>query len=81
MSDKDRQIAEFVAQAVMDRILQAIQSEEVADKVLDVWGDKIDRTIGRGLRRLGFYVLIAFIGIASMKLGLLDKIANFLTKP
>jgi len=80
MSDKDRQVAEFVAQAVMSRILHAIQSEEVADKVLDVWGSKIDRTIGRGLRRLGVYVLIALIGIASVKLGLLEKIGSFLTK-
>lgn len=78
MSEKDRQVAEYVAQAVMARVLAAIQSDEVADKVISVWGAKIDQTIGRGLRRLGFYVLMMLLGIASLKLGILEKLGNFL---
>lgn len=78
MSEQERRIAENIAQVVMSRILDAVQNDEVAEKVIEVWGGKIDRTIGRGLRRLGFYVVIGLIAIGAMKLGLLDKIAVLL---
>ena len=78
MSDRERALAEHVAQAVMARILQAVQSDEVAERVISTWGGNIDRVIGRALRRLGLYLVIALIGIGSMKLGLLDKLAAFL---
>lgn len=77
MSEQDRRIAEHIAQTVIARLIDAMQSEEVADRVLGVWGGKLDRTIGRGLRRLGFYVLVIAIGIASIKIGLWEKVASF----
>ena len=76
--DRDRALAEQVAQQVMNRILDAIQSDEVAERVISTWGGNMDRIIGRALRRLGFYVLIGLIAIGSLKLGLLDKLATFL---
>lgn len=76
--DRDRALAEQVAQQVMTRILDAIQSDEVAERVISTWGGNMDRIIGRALRRLGFYVLIGLIAIGSLKLGLLDKLATFL---
>lgn len=77
MSEQDRRIAEHIAQTVVARLMDAVQSEETADRVLSVWGGKLDRTIGRGLRRLGFYVLVIVIGIASIKIGLWEKVAGF----
>lgn len=80
MSDRDRQFAETIAQAVMARILDAVKSEEVASHVIGNWGGQLDRIIGRALRRLGFYVLIGLIALGSAKLGLFDRIGE-LFKP
>lgn len=78
MSERDRQFAEAVAQAVMARFLHAIQSDEVAERVMGTWGGNLDRIIGRALRRLGFYLLIGLVALGSVKLGLTDKIITFL---
>lgn len=75
---QERRIAELVAQTVVARLLTALQSEDVAAGVLDTWGSQIDRMVGRGLRRLGFYVVVALIGIASVKLGLGAKLVDLL---
>lgn len=80
MSERDRQFAEAIAQAVMARILDAAKSEEVASHVIGNWGGQLDRIIGRALRRLGFYVLIGLIALGSVKLGLWDKMSD-LFKP
>ena len=78
MSERDRQFAEAVAQAVMARFLAAVQSDEVAERVMGTWGGNLDRIIGRALRRLGVYLVIGLIAIGSFKLGLTDKIITFL---
>lgn len=78
--DRDRQLAEQVAQQVMMRILDAVQSDEVAERVISTWGGNMDRIIGRALRRLGFYVLIGLVALGAAKLGLLEKLAH-LIKP
>jgi hypothetical protein len=80
MSERDRQLAEAIAQAVMARILDAAKSEEVAGHVLGNWGGQLDRIIGRALRRLGFYVLIGLIALGSVKLGFWEKFSE-LFKP
>ena len=79
--DRDRALAEAVAQAVMARILDAIQSDEVAERVISTWGGNMDRIIGRALRRLGFYVLIGLIALAGVKLDLLGKILSLASEP
>jgi len=76
--DRDRALAEQVAQQVMARILDAIQSDEVAERVISTWGGNMDRIIGRALRRLGFYVLIGLVALGGAKLGLLDKLSQLL---
>lgn len=78
MTQRDREVAELIAQTVMARILNAVQDEKVADAVLDTWGGRIDRVIGRALRRLGFSVLIALIVIGAAKFSLLDMLADFI---
>jgi hypothetical protein len=76
--DRDRALAEQVAQQVMMRILDAVQSDEVAERVISTWGGNMDRIIGRALRRLGFYVLIGLVALGAAKLGLLEKLAQLL---
>lgn len=76
--DRDEALAERVAQKMMQRLLEAVQSDDVAERVISTWGGNMDRIIGRALRRLGFYVLIGLIAIGGMKLGMLDKLAQLL---
>jgi len=78
MTQRDRDVAELIAQTVMARILAAVQDQKVADAVIETWGGRIDRVIGRALRRLGFYVLIALIGIGAAKFSLLDMLGDFI---
>lgn len=80
MSERDRQFAEAIAQAVMARILDAVKSEDVAQHVIGNWGGQLDRIIGRALRRLGFYVLVGLIALGTAKFGLWDKFGE-LFKP
>lgn len=78
MSDRDRQFAEAIAQAVMARMLEAVKSDEVASHVMETWGGNLDRIIGRALRRLGFYVLIGLVALGTHKLGLWDRVLGLL---
>lgn len=77
-NDRDEALAERVAQKMMARLLDAVQSDDVAERVISTWGGNMDRIIGRALRRLGFYVLIGLIALGAAKLGLLDKVATLL---
>ena len=75
---RDEALAERVAQKMMARLLDAVQSDDVAERVISTWGGNMDRIIGRALRRLGFYVLIGLIALGAVKLDLLDKLGSLL---
>ena len=80
LSDADIRIAEHVAQTVVARLLEAIRDDRTVDSIVDKWSGSVDRTIGRGLRRLACYVCQGLIGLASVKLGLTEILAG-LFKP
>lgn len=80
MSDVERRMAEHVAHTVVARMLEALQDKETASRVMDVWGGELDRTIGRGLRRAMSYILLALVALASVKLGIVEKLLS-LFKP
>lgn len=71
--EQDR-IATYTAHKVVDAMLNAATEPENADKIMSVWGDAIDKQIGRGLRRLLLYVGIALLLIAGAKFSLLEKL-------
>lgn len=75
--EAERRIAELTAQTVVARLLDAATDKETAAKVMEVWSGEIDRTIGRGLRRAMWYVMVALVGIGAAKFGLLDKLFGF----
>ena len=86
LSDEEKQIADYMAEKtamiVVSQLRVVLLDEKFADSFFDVWGGKIDRTIGRGLRRLGFYVLVIAVGLAAVKFGLTEKlVALFGLKP
>ena len=71
--EQDR-LATYTAHKVVDAMLNAATDPENVDKIMSVWGDAIDKQIGRGLRRLLLYVGIALVLIAGAKFGLLEKL-------
>lgn len=73
-----RAIAEIVTQTIIARILTAAKDEKVTDEIVGSWGARIDRVIGRALRRFGFFVFITLIGVGAAKLGLWDKFWSLL---
>lgn len=82
MSEENRRmvaaISEATAQAVTARLIDAMDNDETVDRIVSRWSGSMDRTIGRGLRRALWYVLIALGGIAATKLGMWDKLVAFL---
>ena len=78
MSDIERRMAEHVASTVVSRLIDAVQDKETASRVMEIWGGEIDRTIGRGLRRAMWYLLLGLAAIAATKFGLWDKVIGWL---
>lgn len=72
-----RAVGEMVAQILMARLLAAVQDETVQDKVVGSWSARVDRIIGRSLRRFGFFVFVALMGVGAAKLGLWEKFWGF----
>lgn len=78
MTETERRAAELIAQTVIARLIDAAQDRETASRILGVWGEEVDRTIGKGLRRALWYLFLALAGIAAMKFGLVEKVFAFL---
>lgn len=70
-------IAEKTATLVMSKISELLLDEKFVAEFFAVWGTKIDSTLGRGLRRLGFYVLVVAVGVALLKLGFVEKLLTW----
>lgn len=77
ISNHERALAAEMSKQVVARILVAANDEATVERMMETWGNAIDRQIGRGIRRFVWYVAIALIGLASAKLGLLSKIGEF----
>ena len=84
MSDAERRMADYVAeqaaQITVARLLDALRDDSFADDMVKTWGGAFDRTLGRGLRRFVFYILLAVVAMAGAKMGLWDKFLS-LMKP
>lgn len=78
MTEAERRVAEHVAQTVVARLLDAVQDEETVDRIVDKWSGAVDKTIGRGLRRFAWYVFLGLLGLASVKLGMIEKLTALL---
>lgn len=82
MSEADRRMANHIAQMAaaetVARVMDLAKDKKFAADVMETWGGEVDRTIGRGLRRLGFYALMLILAAASAKLGLIDKLLGVL---
>lgn len=64
----------FSAEQVAEALVDKLKDPKTAQDIMDVWGGRIDRQLGRGLRRFGLYVVVAFLGAGALKLGILEKL-------
>lgn len=67
--------AQAIADHMTDKLIDRLSDPKTVDQISGAWGDHIDRVLGRGLRRLGAWVLMVLIGIAALKFDLLAKFA------
>lgn len=74
MSQHDRDLAELCAQHTVSRLLEAIQNEEVIDRVTEKWAGQLQRTVGRTVIRMVFYIAGVALLIGSIKAGMIDRI-------
>lgn len=66
----------FSAEEVADALARKLADKETAEKIIDTWGARVDQQLGRGLRRFGLYVVMAFLGVGAIKLNLLEKLLS-----
>lgn len=64
----------FSAEDVATAIINKLKNPEEVQEIMDVWGNKVDALLGRGLRRFGMYVVLAVLSIGAAKLGLLEEL-------
>jgi len=64
LSDADvRAIAEHLSTQLMTQL----GDERTAQRLVNVWGGYVDRQLGRGLRRLAMYAVMALLGLGALK--------------
>lgn len=66
--------AEAIANHMTDKLIARMSDPSTVEQISDAWGGHIDRALGKGLRRLGLYVVIAVLSIAAVKLELLGRL-------
>ena len=71
--EQDR-MATYTAHKVVDALITAATDEENVERIMAVWGGQIDKTLGRGIRRLAMYVVLAVLLLAGAKYELLSKL-------
>jgi hypothetical protein len=76
MSDRDRAIAEQIAQHTTARILDALQDEDTAGRIVDKWAGKAQQVVGRVVIRTVFYIVGVALLIGSIKAGLVDWLVS-----
>lgn len=69
-----RKHAELTAQTTVARLIDAAKDPETANAVVSVWVDAADRIIGRTVRRVALYLIIAAASVTAAKMGILEKI-------
>ena len=77
MSEAAKAQAELTAQTVVARILDAAKDKEQAAKVIEVWGDELDRVIGRAVRKALLFIGSALTLAIAAKMGMFEKIGGW----
>lgn len=81
MSEKDRAIAEMIAQHTTARMLSALQDEDTADRIFNAWAGRAQQVVGRVVIRTVFYIVGVAVLIGSIKAGVIDWLVSSLGFP
>lgn len=57
-----------LAKHIVDHLIIKLSDEETVKSISNVWGKYLDQWIGRGFRRLLFYVLVVAVVMGAVKL-------------
>lgn len=79
MSEKDRAIAEMIAQHTTARLLDALQDEDTAERIVNKWAGRAQQIVGRVVIRTVFYIVGVALLIASIKAGAVDRLIDIFT--
>lgn len=66
--------AEAVADHMTNKLIDRLSDDKTVERIATAWGGYIDRSLGKGLRRLGLYVLLALLLLGAVKFDLLSKL-------
>ncbi len=66
----------FSAEQVADALIAKLSDEKTAEKIMNVWGGRIDMQLGRGLRRMALYIFVLVMGYGALKLGLIERLLS-----
>jgi len=68
---EQRSLTEADTQAIAEQLAAQLVSrlgdERTAQRLVNVWGGYVDRQLGRGLRRLAMYAVMALLGLGAIK--------------
>lgn len=68
--------AEAIANHMTDKLVERLSDRATVEQITDAWGGYVDRSLGRGLRRIGGWVVLSLIAIGAVKLDLLSRLAG-----
>lgn len=69
-----RNLTDADVDAMADALVQRLADRRTVEALTDAWGQQVDRALGRGLRRIGAWVLMLLLGVAALKFDLLAKL-------
>jgi hypothetical protein len=74
--DEPRALTKADAKLIADAIVETLAQKETAERVIGTWSTYLDAAIGRGIRRIAFWIVIGLLSIAAVKFDLWQVIAK-----
>lgn len=81
LTDHERAMAEEISAVTLAKFLSAATNPDVAEKVIDTWGGRLKQLVGGAVLRMLLYLLIGVVFIGSFKLGITDKLYEWIKAP
>jgi len=78
MNDKELAMATQIAKIVTEQLVERAQDPEQVGRVLDTWSSHVQKMVGRAVLRVFWWVLLTAVAIASVKLGVFEKLHTML---
>lgn len=70
--------AEAIAEHMTDKLIERLSDRATVEQITEAWGGYVDRSLGRGLRRIGSWVLLTLLLVGALKFDLLSRLAGSL---